>query len=60
MFFELEDGTVIKMSSVVAVTPVIGDGNRAHYEIMFDGGHHEVVKEHYKSRASFLVDWQGA
>lgn len=54
--FVLEDGTQIKLSSVVAVTPVYS----GQYNIIFSGGHHETIKETFKLRSEFIPLWEAA
>lgn len=57
-FIKLDDTTEIRISSVCAVSPLMGDTpDKQNYIVQFTNGAHETIQESDIPRASFLAEW---
>ncbi len=60
MYFIDEDGDELILTSVIKIDAEYGNTGRKSYAIHLSGGQHITVKESFKTRASFIVDWKAA
>ena len=60
MYFIDQDGEELILTAVVMVDPVTGNAGRESYTAYLTGGQHVTIKESFKTRASFIIDWKAA